>query len=208
MKSLVLLGFFIASNAAIEASASDALVKCTSPSGKITYQQGSCPNDTKIEVMKNITQNSGSITSEAWRFTRNTDSMTGAVTCTARSPEILVGTKREYIYLQLVVVATTSEPLVMLTSGKSAAIFHHKIHGTGIKVGESALLPFASRPTQSTLIMPTGTGGPIVESMHQYPTARVRVRIWPWDETYDSVSVSMQGFKQAFALAKQCAEQL
>lgn len=132
--------------------------------------------------------------------------MTGTTNCTARSPRFTIPSKRDYPAAQIVVIAAKEEPIVTVVNLSAGTIFHHNIRGTGMKIGGADMLPFADRPNQTTLVMPKGTGQPLVDSMLNYSTARVRVRYWPWDEPYDSLAIPLQGFKQAYSLAKSCSE--
>ena len=185
----------------------DVPVKCTAPDGKVTYQRGSCPPGNKIDVVR--ADASTSSPEGSWTFERSTDSMTNTGRCTAISPRFSIPAKREYIQAQVFVLYLKSGgPFVAVLNQSSGAVFHHNIRDTGIKVGEAGMIPFGSRPTQSTLVLPPGTDGPVIESMLRYPTAKVRIRMWPWDETYDSLPISLSGFKQANALAKQCSARL
>lgn len=179
----------------------DIPVKCTLPDGKVSYQTGSCPANAKIEV---VGMTGAAPSGEAWRFDRTSDQMTGDTTCTARSPKFTIPAKREYASAQVIVVATRGEPVVTVASMSPSAIFHHKIGGTGMKVGDAGMIPFAARPSQTLLVLPGGTGQLLVDSMLRHSTAQVRVRYWPWDDPYDSHVIPLQGFKQAFALAKAC----
>ncbi len=185
------------------AFASDVPVRCTGPDGKVTYQSGTCPKGIKTDTVQ-VDPPPGQ-TVASWTAERSTDPMTGGVTCAARSPRFMIPAKREWISAQLGVVAKSGDVRVLIVNLQSGSIFHHNIRDTGLKVGEAGMIFFGARPSQSVLTLPPGTDGPIVESMQQYPSARVRVRFWPWDEAYDSQPIPLQGFKQALAQAKLCS---
>lgn len=185
----------------------DVSVKCTSPDGKVTYQRGSCPPGNAISVERFDTPSETN--GLGWTFSRVTDPMTNEVTCNAQSAEFFIPAKRSYERAQLIVMMTkAAEPLILVSTLKAGTIFHHDIRQTGLKVGDAGMLFFGSRPTQTLLAMPIGTGIPITDSMQRYQSARIRVRFWPWDETFDSAAIPLQGFKRAFALAKQCSASL
>ena len=195
--------FLIAANAHAM-NVKDVPVKCTEPGGKVTYQTGSCPAGSKIEVARTDQikqQESG----DAWQHTRTTDSMTGQTTCAATSPQFYSRSKHYFPVHRVVVVPSQREPSIGIIIVDNKTTYHHNTLGTGIKVGEMTLVPFSGRTSQ-TLVMPTpGTTAALVDAMHQANGIRIRARYWPWDETRDSDLLPMTGFKQAYALAKACA---
>jgi len=185
----------------------DVPVKCTAPDGKVTYQTGSCPPGHQIAVARNDT--APQARKDDWNFSRQFDDMTNARTCIASSPDFYIPGRREYHQARIVITLQKSaEPLVFLVAMGKSAVFHHNISGTGLKVGDAAMIPFGSRPSQTVLAMPAGTNAPIIESMQSYKSVKVRTRIWPWDNTLDSHDVPLNGFMRAYTLAQQCAVSL
>ena len=194
---------FIASHAHAM-NVKDVPVKCTEANGKVTYQTGSCPPGAKIEVTR-TDKISQPATGEAWQHTRTTDRMTGETTCAATSPVFHNHSKHDYPTHRIVVMPGQHEPSIGIIITDNKTTYHHDVRGTGIKVGDMALVPFASRISQ-TIITPTpGTATALVEAMHTATSIRIRTRYWPWDDTRDSDALPTTGFKQAFALAKVCA---
>lgn len=185
----------------------DVPVKCTSPDGKVSYQRGSCPPGTKIEVVRGDTPVGKP--DDTWQFERSVDPMTNAARCTATSPKFDIPAKRNYVQAQIVVVyLNSSRPFVAVANRSTGSVFHHDIRGTGLKIGQAVMTPFGSRPSQTVLALPQGSETTTIDSMLDSTTARARVRLWPWDETYDSLEISLSGFKQAHTLAKQCSNSL
>lgn len=204
MKLAILLISAASATSALSMNVADVPVKCTDTAGKVSYQRGSCPPGNKIEIVRNDALPSQK--REEWTFLRSVDSMTNAVSCVAHSPDFYIPAKREYVTARLAVLIDNSgAPIVMLHTKDNNSVFHHNIGGTGLKIGQREMAPFGSRPTQTVLALPKGLDGPAVDMMHISDVARARVRFWPWDETFDSHKISLQNFKQAVALAKNCA---
>lgn len=131
--------------------------------------------------------------------------MTGTSTCNAVSPSFTIPSKHSYPSALIVVTVSTTGPSITVVSLDSNTIFHHNISGTGIKVGNGAMRQFAARPTQTTLVAPPSEAQALIGEMLYAGSARLRVRYWPWDNTYDSPDIQLQGFKQAYTLATKCA---
>lgn len=196
------------SASALAMNVADVPVKCTAPDGTVTKNKGSCPPGNKIEIDRHDGIPS-STAQGVWQFTKHTDSMTNATTCMAMSPSFTIPAKRTYPAARLVVaISSTDAAAVLVRMESKNEIFHHNVAGTGLKVGDAPMLPFGTRPMQTMLAMPQGTGGPVIDAMHRAKTARVRVRIWPWDETYDSFEITLTGYQQAISQAKNCARSL
>lgn len=186
----------------VGALAQGAPVKCTSANGAVSYVQGECPAGSKTQAVP------GAQTSVApggsWTFSKGGDSMTGEVSCVASSPAFDVPTKRGWHSIQLAVVALREGEAVVLRARGSDVIFHHAFSGTGLQVDSAPMNAFDARPSQQSLILSTGHSAEVVSAMLVGSTARARVRFWPWDEAADSARVSLAGFKQALALARNC----
>lgn len=186
------------------------MVKCTSKAGKVSYQDDVCPDGAKPEMM--VPCCSTAPTKESWRFERVTDRMTGVSTCRVTSPagivpvgthgtaniSIQIGMRKDFASLQI------------LTNNQSD-IFHHKIDGMGIKVGNYDFMPITQKLNANAVgFLNPVDGATLILKM--FPTAKdiqLRLRFWPWEQLQDTYSpIPLQGFKQAFSLAQECAKSI
>lgn len=145
-------------------------------------------------------------TPASWTAERVVDDMTGSVVCRAVSPPALAtGATPGRYSVSLVLVASRTQPFVGLRLGDATARFHQQIDGTGIKIGSDAFLRFSARPSPQVLSFSTVPHAAVLDRLAKAESFKVRVRVWPYSETLDTVDIPMHGFAQARQQAAACA---
>lgn len=186
----------------------DVPVRCTMPDGKVTNERGSCPPGAKIEITRSDSDRpNGGQPGSQWYYEKVVDSMTGKARCTASSPkgDLMGRTYRDSATVRAVVTVALSKPTVRFELGSGGALFHPNVADAGLRVGQSDFIPFAGKPTQTSMQVQAGADAAIVDSMLNAQDFKIRARLWPWDNLVDSTAISMAGFKQAYTLALACS---
>ena len=180
-----------------------AINKCTGKDGKVTYQEAPCEGAVNAQQIK--VPLSAEELAKRWEFSRQRDSMTGRAMCFAVSPQVLVRASRSYEFIRLqLAVAPGLMSLTVRTREGSSTIFHNNIAGLGIKVGEGAFVPLSVKISQHALGFGEGDMPPVLGSLKNAKSFRVRVRFWPWDEHADSEDGSLEGVLPAVQAALKC----
>lgn len=182
-----------------------AAYKCIGTDGKTTYQALPCPavaNSSIVNTSPSLRD--GEADENSWRFWRYIDQITGATACRAASPAFdLMTSSGHWFNAQLIYEVSTAEESInaRVESGK---VFHHAFAGSVLKVGTIAY-PFTRRPEQRYMTVSPIHTKLVADAMADSPTLQMRVRLWPWDEFITSRPAQFTGFRQARALAMQCA---
>lgn len=96
-----------------------------------------------------------------------------------------------------------------IRTDKQSDIFHPQLEGMGIKVGSFDFLPITQKVSANSVGFKSTVDAAMV-ILKMLPTSKdvkVRLRFWPWEQLNDSFEpISLQGFKQAYALAEDCSK--
>lgn len=183
-----------------------AVNKCTGPDGKVAFQDAPCGNASKAAEQVKTWENRGRPSGDSWVFSRRKDDMTGAITCFAVSPAAFVGTPRKYIDAHLqVALAGDLRLLTVRLSPSGSDLFHNNLGGMGIKIDDNAFAAITRKIGQHAVGFTPADESQLLDQMQTARQVKMRVRFWPWDSLHDSAALSLQGFRQAFALAQECA---
>ncbi|MGJ7557455.1 hypothetical protein ACSFBI_25975 [Variovorax sp. RB3P1] len=106
------------------------------------------------------------------------------------------------IYVQVVAMGGVPPALVVRSTRDDG--FHFEFAGTGLRVNRGAFAGFELRPKSGILTFTDATSGKVIDQMKLGGAIRTRLRFWPYDTVYDSEELSLQGFRQAMALAEHC----
>lgn len=209
MRSLILLA-----SAAIVSHAAWGANKCTSASGKVTYQDAPCVGASTAAAVE-IQPSQRDLEQRAkdqWQFSKVRDSMTGKITCIAVSPTVAetLGPgyrNTAYLTLQLAVDADTSAAIFTVRTKQeySSVIFHNNLSGLGAKIGPSTFLPLTKKLGQHVLAFDKALPPELLQELASAKESRLRVRFWPYDQIHDTLPISMSGSKQAILQALRCA---
>jgi hypothetical protein len=183
--------------------------QCKGADGTTVFSQTPCGNDAKkvpISAQTNAAEN--------WEFVERDDSMTGSHTCGMRSPEAYamgIAPHRMGFYpVDLRILKLGDRTLVALALsklGKSGDSFHNDIGGIGVNVGGDFYS--VHEKLNSTLLMFTdGDSSEIIEKLKSGATFKARIRIWPYDDTYDSPGRSHIRFDRAWKQLNACEARL
>lgn len=187
-----------------------AVNKCTQADGKIAYQDAPCNSASRASELRLAPPPQDPALS--WRFSREKDAMTGAETCFAVSPEIIMNASfgmHTYanVSVQLAVLPNFGGMALTVRSrpGEAAGIFHHDISGLGVKVDDGQFVPIDERIASNALGFATGAVPDLLGAMQRGKNIRLRLRFWPYDKLDDSRPIALDGFHQAARLALSCA---
>lgn len=187
-----------------------AVNKCTGADGKVVYQDAACSVAAKTVAQVKTWDSTGN-TSQAWRFSRNKDSMTGREVCFAVSPFIYTGDRGVSgglvtVWIQVAIGTDAAVALTVRTSEASSKLFHNDISGMGIKVDEKEFTPFTQKVNAHVVSFSDAATFALLAQMETGSQIRMRLRFWPYDQLHDTPPTSMVGFKPALAQAKACAK--
>lgn len=187
---------------AVSAGGSMAAYRCVSPDGRTAFQELPCASQDRSAPVPVQTGRAG----RDWNFLKLKDDMTGRVQCTVESPSFPVAVDQhsrvKSVYFQAVWVGVS--PSLVVRSSTTDSTFHIDYAGTGLRVNRGNFVGFEMRPKSGMLAFTDATSGKLIEQMKLGGAVRTRLRFWPYDTAYDSEELSLQGFKQAMALAEQC----
>lgn len=186
-----------------------AINKCTEADGKVAYQEAHCSSGSKsLEIPSACCSPTDAKTS--WRFERSMDRMTGVTTCLATSAPVTIyaGLRATpEIYMQIALRRDFAS--LTIRTNSQTDIFHHKLEGMGIKVGGFDFMPITQKFSANSVgfMNPVDSALVLMKMMPTSKGIKVRLRFWPWDPLNDSFEpISLQGFKQAYALAEDCSK--
>lgn len=197
----------IAAAAAIGCGSASAINKCTMADGKPVFQDAPCPvSSQKSETVKTWDSNLSGRSRGEWSFVRNTDDMTGKQACLVLSPLTSPDPQRggdKFIPARIVVVVGSNGSTFGVRTGTDKDLFHNDLGGMGIKTNNAEFMPLDIKAGQH--VVASSQGASIIEAMSGATSARLRLRFWPYDTLYDTMTIDFAGYRQAFASAKQCA---
>ena len=181
-----------------------AINKCTGADGKVVFQDGACPNTSKADEVKIFNKISGA--QGSWRFLKQNDNMTGAVTCFAFAPEAGIGSLKDYPYVRLHIAMRGDVVSLVLRTGSDTELFHNDIDGMGVKVDSNNFVGVNNKVNANAVAFDAAARATLVEQFSSGKAFRIRARFWPRNALGDTDSISLTGFKQAYAQAAQCAK--
>jgi hypothetical protein len=187
-----------------------AINKCTGADGRVVYQDAAC--DTKSKTAEQVkTWDSTGNTAEAWRFSKEKDSMTGREVCFVVSPTILTGYRGinsgfAHVWFQIAMNTSGAVALTARTSEASSSLFHNDISDMGVKVDEKEFTPFNQKINAHAVGFSDAATSSLFLQLETGSQIRMRLRFWPYDQLHDTPPISMVGFKLALAQAKACAK--
>lgn len=197
----------IAAALAIGCGSAAAINKCTMADGKPVFQDAPCPvSSQKSETVKTWDSNLTGRARDEWSFVRNTDDMTGKQACLVLSPLTSPDPQRggtKFIPARIVVVVGATSSTFGVRTGTDKDLFHNNLSGMGIKTNNAEFMPLDIKAGQH--VVGSSQGASIIEAMSGANNARLRLRFWPYDTLYDTMTIDFAGYRQAYASAKQCA---
>ena len=189
------------------ASANAAVYKCEE-NGQTIFSDRPCGQAAEKVEIKNEKKRASSSTSK-WEVLRAEDEMTGRTTCVAKSPNIYMGKEgSNFLFASLRVVTLNSGFVVGARSevgfDSRPASIHNDISGLGVKVGDFGFQEFDVKQGSYVVGFDPDTSARIVEELKQSEHFRVRLRYWPYQETYDSSETTTQGLADALEDLRAC----
>ena len=179
-----------------------AVNKCTGTDGKVSFQDAPCQSTSKSEKLRGDARPGGA----SWQFARTKDEMTGEITCFAVSPTVYVFSLKENPIVRLHVTMRKDIVSLSVQSPMATASFHNDVSGMGIRVGGKQFIPVNRKSSSTALGFQPQEEALVMEQMSSGSTLKLRVRFWPWDSLGDSEEITLAGYKQALALAQDCAK--
>lgn len=205
-----LFKFALTATFALSASAHAAVYKCEE-GGQTVFSDQPCGQTAEKVEIRNESKRSKP-KSKGWHVQRSEDDMTGTTSCVAMSPTLYLGMDGSdplFATLRVVtsdvgyVAGVRSEP----SAGSRAPSIHNNIDGLGLKVGESEFREFQLSHGSYFVGFEPNTSGQIVEELRQADYFKVRLRFWPYDETYDSGEMTARGFPEALEEVQACEQE-
>lgn len=201
-------GLVVAVALALSCGPAAAINKCTLPGGKVVFQDAPCDTSAhKSETVKtwdnNLTDRSRS---GSWRFLRDIDDMTGRRGCLVLSPLTSPDPTRggdKFITSRIVVVVRADGETFAVRTGTDKDLFHNDLGGMGVKLNNTGFIPLDVKV--GSHVVTSNQGSAVIAALPTAREARLRLRFWPYDTLYDTMTIDMSGFRQAYASAKQCA---
>jgi hypothetical protein len=181
-----------------------AINKCTSPDGKVVFQDAPCTNSQKAESLK-ITSPIGA-SDKQWSYTKEKDQMTGKTTCFVQSPSVWVRGVKGVPNVYLLVAMRGDVQALTVRGETSTDLLHNQLDGMGVKVDENGFIKLTRKINATTVGFSAADQTDLLTQLSNGKQIRARVRFWPWDALGDSEPLSLIGFKQAYALAMQCSK--
>lgn len=201
-------GTLLAILATLAWPAAHAVNKCTGPDGQISYQEAACSPSSKDS--KNLAiRESGSATKSvpgSWRFTRSNDEMTGKVSCIVSSPITYPNNKvasKGFYPVNVAILFKTDGSVFGLKTSENTFSFHNELAGMGVKTDNSTFIPLSVKAGGS--VVSVSDSEALIGLLANAQNLQVRVRVWPYDQLYDMVPLSMSGYTSAASQAMACA---
>lgn len=177
--------------------------KCTAVDGKVVFQDAPCSG--KGEELK-LTNRSTSSQAGEWKFEKRSDAMTGSVTCIAYSPSSMVLVRGTPSVYMVVALRNDLRAVTVKSDSDTREIFHNDLSGMGIKVDDNAFVTLDRKAGQTSVGFASDKELQVIQQLMTGKQIRIRARFWPWDNLGDSQPIGTVGFKQAYALAQDCAK--
>lgn len=202
---------FVPLIASITTTASAAVYKCEE-GGQLVFSDRPCgQNAEKLEIRERQKVKANSDSSE-WRMARFDDDMTGTTSCAAVSPLILLGIESgEMMFASMRVVSEGDGFMVGVRSeagiNDRPESIHNNIDGLGLKVGEFPFHEFQIQSGSYVVGFKSEPSSEIVQELKEADSFRIRLRYWPYDQTYDSVGTTTTGFVRALEEMQDCDRQ-
>jgi hypothetical protein len=175
--------------------------KCTAD-GVTTYSQTPCSSSAEVvDVPSTAPRRKG----DAWQAITIDDDMTGNRTCFAQSTGMafFVGSDLVIANLRIGVINGKDLAVIYTPDGSGKPSLHNEIDGLGLKVEEHAFLPVSSK-TDNLLVLNPLDSATAIEQLSAAKSFRVRVRFWPYKQTFDSAPSTTAGLSAALDEARRC----
>jgi hypothetical protein len=191
----LLCSLFLATNA----TAAD-LFTCPDGRGGIFLQDQPCPGSPTLS--------SPVPPANTWEMLTKTDALTDRFSCGLYSVAKLMTVHRLHrvATIRIMVAMTpTMGPLVALLSTpvEGGVPFHTDIHGLGMRVDTAPFAPITLPGNKTILAFAPEQSQALLTALQTGIEAKIRVRFWPYDFTYDEV-IPVTGFAEGFAALKRC----
>lgn len=208
--AIKLAGLALAANALFLSGHAFAVNKCVGQDGKIVYQQAECPADVKQSQRINVEANGSSGGgSDAWKFRRSLDEMTGKVACLVTSPisfPVRPQPNGFYPVHAVVSVGANGAPVFGMRTSENKTLFHNDLDGMGLKTSAGEFIPLPVK-VGSHVVAPLDSAG-VLAQLEIASELQARVRFWPYEQLYDIKPIPTVGFRSALTQAKACAASL
>ena len=183
-----------------------AINKCTGADGKVTYQEMACANESKSAETVKTWDNSTSSRSEAWRFERKKDELTGKVSCFAMSPITYpkIGPGSKFIPVHAVVLTTGDTEVLGVRTSDDKNLFHNDVSGIGMKTDNGSFTPMSVK--SGSHVVGVADSAAMIGALEKSKSLTVRVRFWPYDQLHDMEPISSAGFAAALRQTRACAK--
>jgi hypothetical protein len=144
-----------------------------------------------------------------WEVIRSTDEMTGKAACVAKSPNTYMGKEgSEFLFASLRVMPFESGFIVGARSEQGfdsrPASLHTNIDGLGVRAGEFGFKEFSVKQGSYVVGLAPEASTQLVEELRQSEHFRIRLRYWPYQETFDSPEVTTDGLVEALQEVQEC----
>lgn len=189
------------------------IYECKDKNGNVSYQDHSCEKGKNGAQINNPAINSAQVDSkENWTLINQTDQMTNKKQCVIESPSAYVGKQgSDFLFVSIRITATDSGEFVVglyssspLSDDQRPPSFHNNIRGLGIKIDNNDFtevdLPISSRVIGFNL----EKSKQLISQMENGSNASIRVRFWPYDETFDGHKIALWDISRAIHELKSC----
>lgn len=187
-------------------STNAAVYKCESD-GQTVFSDKPCgASAEKVEIQ---TERKREQRKKEWEVIRSTDEMTGETTCVAKSPKAYMGKEgSEFLFASLRVMPFKSGFIVGARSEQGfdsrPSSLHTNINGLGVRAGEFGFKEFSMKQGSYVVGLEPDVSTQLVEELRQSDHFRIRLRYWPYQETFDSAEVTTDGLAEALQEVQDC----
>ena len=180
---------------------------CTDANGKKSFQAMPCDGmsvDTGAVEIQESNKSGNRTNVLRWAFKQSTDSMTGIESCSA-SMRFYVGMIRnDFVFARMALIKFEGQIYLAVATEQQHPLVHNNISGLGIKVGENNFQEFNLKIGQNNLGYDPSISNLIISQLSASTEAQVRLRFWPYDQTYDTPVIKYSDLNSALAKLEAC----
>lgn len=190
-----------------------AIYECKDSNGNTSYQDHSCKKNEKGSEIGPPSVNSPLVDAkENWTIIDQVDDMTNQRSCVIESPSAYLGRQgSDFLFATIRVTITNTDQFVValyssvpLSDDMKPPSFHNDIYGLGLKIDNNQFIEVDLKINSRVIGFNSEKSNKIVSEILKGNKASIRVRFWPYDETFDGRNISLWDFQRALDALKTC----